>query len=340
MRPDSNFRLLIVAVLTACFAAACSQQAAQRPIAVVEGQKIYYPELESLGVIALSKKGLSTNTPEGQAYYKEILPTLYESIIDIYALKHAALSEGYEPTPDELDAQYQAIKETINQAEGYETALKALQLSDEEFKESIQVQMAVQQLQESKLNTFTYEPDDTEIEAYYYKNNLQFRHPYSVRVSHIFISTPVSAGDDARAEAKERAEQLGKMVGNNPAKTFPQLAVRYSQDNQTKARGGDLGFIKRNDDILLETFKKAAFALGAGEVSQPIETDFGYHLIWSTDHEQSLEEAKPIIKRQMLLNKAGEFFEAWKKEMRAGLDIERLFDPVAIDSIDKTPAAQ
>lgn len=336
----SNFRIIIVAVIAAIFAVACSQQLSQRPIAIVESQEIFYPELESLGVIALSKKGLPINSEEGQAYYKEILPTLYESIIDIYALKHAALREGYEPTPSELDAHYQAIKETINQADGYEAALKSLQLSDEEFKESIKVQMAVQQLQGSKLQAFTYEPDEKEIETFYYKNNLQFRHPYSVRVSHIFISAPLSAGDDARAEARDRTEQLRKMVGENPAQTFPQLAVRYSQDNQTKARGGDLGFISRNDGILLETFKKAAFALGESEVSQPIETDFGYHLIWSTDHEQSLEEAKPIIKRRMLLNKAGEFFETWKKEMRAEIDIKRFFDPVAIEFIDETADAQ
>ncbi|MBZ0255274.1 hypothetical protein K8I31_04390, partial [bacterium] len=90
----SNTRIKLLAVLTALFAIACSQQHINRPIATVEGQEIYYPELESLGLIALSKKGLPINTEEGQKYYREILPTLYESIIDIYALKHTALAEG------------------------------------------------------------------------------------------------------------------------------------------------------------------------------------------------------------------------------------------------------
>lgn len=331
----TNSRIKMLAVFTALFAIACSQRNVNRPIATVEGQEIYYPELESLGLIALSKKGVPINTEEGQKYYREILPTLYESIIDIYALKHTALNEGYVPSPAELDEHYKTVKSKIDKSEGYETALKALKLSDEEFKESVKVQMAVQNLQESKLKTFTYEPTDKEVEDYYLKNNLQFRHPYSVRVSHIFISAPMSAGDEVRAKAKERAEQLLKLIGDNPAKTFAPLAVRYSDDKQTKARGGDLGFISRNDDVLLETFKKAAFALGKGEVSQPVETDYGYHLIWATDHEQSLAEAKPVIQRRMLLDKAIEFFNAWKQETREGLTIERYFDPVELKFIDE-----
>ncbi len=333
-KPSPIAEIIIVAVLVGFFAFACSQQPQQRPIAIVEGQEIYYPELESLGVIALSKRGLSATTAEGQQYLKDILPTLYESIIDIYALKHTALSQGFGPTPDKLNQHYEAVKQRINQAEGYEAALETLQLTDEEFKDSIKVQMAVEQLQQSTLKTFTYEPAEKEIEDYYYKNNLQFRHPYSVRVSHIFISATKSEGEDKRAEAKERAQQLKKMVGDNPAQTFAQLAMRYSQDAKTRGRGGDLGFIKRNDDILLDVFKKAAFALGDGEVSHPVETDYGYHLIWATDHDMSLEEAKPIIKRQLVVKQASEYFEQWKQKTRDGLEIRRLFDPVALEFID------
>ncbi|MBI1387394.1 MAG: hypothetical protein GC154_02980 [bacterium] len=330
--PDGSLRAwtaiaAIFALFTAVMTSGCSMNSKGDPIAVINGEKVYFDELEVLGVLALSKSGLSLSSEEGQKRFKEILPNLYESLIDIYALRIMAEKEGLEPSKEDVDAAFQQIKDELTSRDQYDETLKALGVDEDGFKESIKHHLAKQMLEQQRLEKFSYEPDDKTIEDYYYKNNLQFRYPYCIRASHIFVGATLEEGDEAREKARERAEQLRKMIGDNPAQTFAQLASRYSQDGKSRQQGGDLGYIFRNSEEYNEPFMKAAFRLAEGEVSDVVETDFGYHIIWCTDHEMSLEEAKPYVKQQLYLQKAREYHQQLIDEAKKAIEVERLFDP-------------
>lgn len=319
-------------------AAGCSQAPEEPPVAVIEGESAYFAELEMLGVLALSKDGLFIDSENGQERFLEILPNLYESLIDIYVIRHTAENLGIEPADFEVEERFAELKNSLAEAGTYEKTLEALGVNEEEFKETIKHQMSVEMLQRQVLGELDYAPTDSEIKDYYYQNNLQFRHPYRMRASHIFVAAP-SNDEDAREKGRLRAEQLRKMIGDQPAQTFPQLARRYSQDSLTRETGGDLGFFTRGGSDLNEPFKNAAFALAEGQVSEPVPTDFGFHLIWATDHEQSLEEAEESIRQRLIVEHAREHFEQWKDEAREGVEIERRFDPAEFKFIDE-PAAE
>ena len=148
-----------------------------------------------------------------------------------------------------------------------------------------------------------------------------------MRASHIFTTAKIEDGKEKRKQARQRIEQLLKMIGNEPAKTFSALAKQNSENQATAPNGGDLGFFARDDPRLIEPIKKAAFALGEGKISGVIETDYGYHILWATDHEQSLDEAHDQIKAEMIQNYKSKKFDEWLQEKEESLEIKLLFDP-------------
>lgn len=116
------------------------------------------------------------------------------------------------------------------------------------------------------------EVDDDKLKAFYADNREQFVGPEQRRASHILIE-----GDDAEAKAKidDLAQQL------KDGADFAELAKAHSQDPGSSEAGGDLGFFQR--DVMDPAFEEAVFSLEVGEISEPVQTEFGYHLIKLTE---------------------------------------------------------
>jgi peptidyl-prolyl cis-trans isomerase D len=117
------------------------------------------------------------------------------------------------------------------------------------------------------------------IQQYYQQNAAKYREPEQRRASHILIA--VVAGDDAqkRAAAKAKAEAIYLQVKANPAK-FAEIAKHDSSDAGSAVQGGDLGWFARN--AMVKPFSDAAFAMKEGQISTPVLSEFGYHIIQLT----------------------------------------------------------
>lgn len=111
---------------------------------------------------------------------------------------------------------------------------------------------------------------------------------------------------------------------------FAELAKQYSDDPGSKDRGGDLGWFPRNSGFVQE-FEEAAFKLQPGEVSPPVRTQFGYHLI-------KVEERDPgrPLDEFTVLQKKFEAYQQWLTDLRNSAKIERRWDP---GSVPPTPSA-
>jgi len=123
---------------------------------------------------------------------------------------------------------------------------------------------------------------DEEAKKFYDDNPSYFQQEEMIRASHILITT--KAEDDAakKAEAKAKAEDIrAKLVAGG---NFEELA-KSSSDCPSKEQGGDLGYFGRGR--MVKPFEDAAFALKVGELSPVIETEFGYHVIKSTEHKDA-----------------------------------------------------
>jgi len=99
--------------------------------------------------------------------------------------------------------------------------------------------------------------------------------PEQVRAKHILVSLPASADEAARAAAREKLIAATKRI--EAGEDFGALAQELSDDAGTKSAGGDLGFFKRG--AMVKEFEDAAFSLEPGQLSEPVQTQFGLHLI-------------------------------------------------------------
>jgi peptidyl-prolyl cis-trans isomerase D len=148
---------------------------------------------------------------------------------------------------------------------------------------------------------------DQDLRSYYDQHRDDYRVPESVTVSHILIKTP-PAGADGKVDqkavdaAKAKAQDVLKQVkgGGN----FAELAKKYSEDPGSAKNGGSLGPIQRGRTV--PEFEKVAFSLPKGQISDLVQTTYGFHIIKVDDkqtaHTKTLEEVKaqiePLIRQQ------------------------------------------
>jgi len=120
---------------------------------------------------------------------------------------------------------------------------------------------------------------DADLRKAYADSAAKYTVPEERRPSHILIGADRDKPAAERAKAKARAEQLLAEVRKNPA-AFAELARMNSTDTGSAANGGDLDFFSRG--AMVKPFEDAAFAMKQGEISDVVESDFGYHIITVT----------------------------------------------------------
>lgn len=144
-----------------------------------------------------------------------------------------------------------------------------------------------------------------ELKAYYEQNKARFGTEEQRRVSHILI--PVDGGN--KAAARKTADDLVAKLRANPA-DFAKLAREFSKDPGSAAAGGDLGFFGRN--MMVKPFEDVAFKLKTGEISDPVETDFGLHVIRVADIKPAqvkpFEEVRGELEREYRAQQAQKKF--------------------------------
>ena len=145
---------------------------------------------------------------------------------------------------------------------------------------------------------------DKEIKDYYEKNKKKYTQEEQVRAKHILISPSRKKISDK--EAKKLADKIYNQLKKGA--DFDKLAKKYSDDIATKNNGGDLGFFPRGR--MVKPFEDTAFSLKVGEISKPVKTRFGYHIIKVIGRKKAktftLDEVKSEIKSILKQKKATE----------------------------------
>ena len=135
--------------------------------------------------------------------------------------------------------------------------------------------------------------------ADYYESNLEnYKTPQTVKARHILIRVDQNASAETVEEARQRIEEVLKLA--KAGQDFAELAAEYSQ-GPTKTKGGDLGTFRRQD--MVKPFSDQAFSMQAGEISEPVRTDFGWHIIKVEEVNpasvQTLDEARAEIEDKL-----------------------------------------
>ncbi len=234
---------------------------------------------------------------EAQAMQGLIREELYAEQAKKMNIKIASkdVDDAFKKQYDDLLSQYNITEDQLN------TYLVSQNktLADFKFqmKEGIKAQLRDQALRTAVVGTI--EPTDDQLEAYFEKNISKYNTPEQVRASHILV-------DDEDTANKVLAEL------NNGA-DFADLAKKYSTDTATKDKGGDLGWFSRGQ--MVKEFEDAAFSMKVGEVSKPIKTQYGYHIIKVTDHKDAhtptLDEVKDKVHDDYVKETGDNKFNDW-----------------------------
>lgn len=220
--------------------------------------------------------------PELKEQLKMQREQILEALVDEKLLVQKAYELNLVPEEAELEAEIQTRIEEMKTAygteENFKKALDSYGYTDETFKEFMKNQVVSQKAVEYMHKDIA--ATDDEIKEYYEKNKESFG---GANVAHILIE------DEAKAkEIRERAAN---------GEDFATLAKEFSEDPGSKDKGGDYGFIPYNSTQYVQEFVDGFKNLGEGEISQPVKSDYGYHVIKATGvGTKSLEESKEQIK--------------------------------------------
>ena len=154
--------------------------------------------------------------------------------------------------------------------------------------------------------------NEADLKTYYEQNQARLSGSQERRASHILINAPKDAPAADREKAKARAQELLAQVRKAPD-SFAELAKKNSQDTGSAPGGGDLDFFGRG--AMVKPFEDAAFAMKKGDISEVVESDFGYHIIKLTDIKEppkkSFEELRAGIESDLKAQQAkSKFAEA------------------------------
>lgn len=255
-----------------------------------------------MGIISLSACNNNGDSSEAIAETKAGNVTkdeLYEAMKKTYGeqvlqqlVYEKVLSEKYKITDEELDAKVNEVKAQLG--DNFEMALAQYQMTEESFRESLKLDLLVE-----KAATADVKVTDKEIQEYY--DNLK----PEIKARHILV--------EDEAKAKEMKAKLDQ------GEDFATLAKENSTDPGSAEQGGDLGWFGAG--AMVPEFEEAAYALDVNQISEPVKTDNGWHVIQVTEkkEKESLDKMKAEIEQKVKMSKVDNttMSEALQRELKA-----------------------
>jgi len=236
----------------------------------------------------------------GSPEYNDLKGRAVQFLVQRYEFRNEAENLGVKVTDEEVTKRLDQLKKTNfgGSDEKLQAELKKLGLTEEQAREEIHDKL----LQEKIFTKVTgsIKVPETEIETYYKDNEEQFTKPREVR--HILV------------KSKEKADELYKEL--KAGASFAALAKKFSQDTASAKQGGKLTVSKGQT---VAPFDKVAFSIDEGEISKPVKTQFGWHIIEALAPIEvtKLAEAKPTIEQQLKQQKQSAAMQTWLKQTQA-----------------------
>jgi len=294
---------------------------AQDAAAQVNGKKITYQELNG-EFLARTRVPFDKvqDDPQAQQARKELL----QQLIDGELVLEQAERQKVTVTPQSVDEQVKSIRARFPSDEAFTQALGASGLTPEGLKANIKKGMLRQQiLNKEVLEKVAVSPK--EVETFFNEHKDTYVQEEAVHARHILIKVAPDASPEDDQKAKERAKAV--LAKAKKGEDFSKLAAQYSEDS-SKDSGGDLGYFGRGR--MVKPFEETAFALKAGQISDPVRSQFGYHIIKVEARREakrlSLVEAKEWVEKDLTREKArvryGEYVAGLREKAKITVNLK------------------
>ncbi len=310
--------LVLTSVVSSGLAAE-EKQPQQKEIAVVNGVIITQKDfdMQMLRVQEqLRRSGRFPNSSELAEIRKDVL----ESLIGRELIYQESQKRGFEADQEAVNQQFSALRGQFPSEAEFTSALTRANTSEDAIKSQLARELTINQFIDREfIQKATV--SDKEIREYYDNNQDSFKKPEQVQASHILIKVEPQADESEKAGARKRLETIQEKL--KKGEDFGTLAKEYSE-GPSSTRGGDLGYFSRGQ--MVRPFEDAAFALKPGEVSDIVETRFGYHLIKVVDKTSDTTIAYAEIKDRL-----GQYLQRVKAEKEINLHVEKLKENAKVE---------
>ena len=295
--------------------------AAETNVAVVNGSPItqnqFDREMTRVEQTLLSR-GRHLNESEMARLKKQVL----EDLINRELLYQESQKQGITVEDSAVDEELEKLKNRFPSETEFKKALVQANLSETAVRNQIREEVAITQLVDKQFGE-KLTVSDKESKNYYDGHTNLFKQPEQVRASHILIKVDPQADESQKAEARKKIEEIQKKLQGG--EDFAVLAKEYSEC-PSGANGGDLKYFRRGQ--MVKPFETEAFSLKPGEVSEIVETMFGYHLIKVTDKKPeetvAYENVNEKIKEHLGREKARAETKRYVDSLKEGAEVERL----------------
>lgn len=321
-----------------------SMPRATGPIATINGEPLPAEEFNA----EIEKVAKSQQFPA--RLLRHFQSRLVDRLIDRKLIQMEMEDSSVEVTDEEIDEKLEQVKaefEEVAKASGKEGATleqitEQYGISNEDLRQSLRESIALEKylVQERRLEL----PSDEDIKEYYEDNKQQFTRPAQVEAHHLFLKVDQNGGEKAWETTKAEAQKLRQKLvegGDGEDASFADVA-RENSDGPLAKKGGEIGYIskqgisrfisgspgqQRQKPVPETELAKAAFELEDGEVTEPVKSKLGWHLIKVTGRKEA--DVVPFEKVQMKLTKklrSGKIKKAASKlvkDLRSEADIEK-----------------
>ena len=296
-----------------------SAVAGQETVARVNGIAISSVDLKRAKKVMLSGQRGTTPSADQQ---KELDNQALTQLVSAELLYQAGQKLEVKDIEKQVDGKLAQGKARFANEQDFAKAMKELDLEDKDLRDYTRRDLIITNFIEKTIVPKVTVSEE-EIRKFYDQNVDKFTKPESVKASHILCGVDQKASADEKKAAREKAEKLRKELAGGA--DFAALAKANSTCPSSK-QGGDLGYFGKGQ--MVPAFEKAAFGLKPGEISDVVETQFGYHIIKLMEKKAAekveFKEASPRIENYLKNQKVGAAVNDYLVEARKTAKIEML----------------
>jgi parvulin-like peptidyl-prolyl isomerase len=334
--------LLAVGLVAAFIAAGCGSEnrsVGANDVAVVGDEPITKEQFDQL--IDRARENYESNNRKfpaaGTQEYVALRRQAMQFLVQREQFEQKAEELGLKITESDVEKQVQTIKAQYFGENGkcdsacekkYQAEIKKQGVSDEQVRADVRASVVQNKIYEKVTAGVTV--SDKDVEEYYKKNKQNYIQPASRDVRHILVKKR------ALAESLYQRAKSGE--------NFAALAKQYSTDQGTKKQGGKLPIAKGRQ---VPEFDKAAFALKTGEISEPVKTSYGWHIILALTGIKKqkvtpFSEVKPAIRQQLLQQEKTDAMKDWVEESQKSFEEKTTYQvgyepPASTNATPTTP---
>lgn len=287
MKFKKIFRYVALPTALAAMLAGCS------------GEKVENDVLATVGDTEILYTDLADQLIELQG--KDTLETMITNEI----VKQEAEKAKVEVSEEDIDTEYENYINYYGGEESFNSMLQMYGMTADDIRKDIENSLLTE-----KVIASTIEVKDDELKTYFDENAANYETSAEVAAKHILVET--------EEDAKSVLDRLNK------GEEWDALAAEMSTDTSNKDKGGDLGFF--GEGVMVEAFQTVAFAQEVGTISEPVQTDYGFHIINVYDKKEAkaavFEDVKDKVKDDYVYAKVSEQFATWMEDKKEEYKVE------------------